>query len=67
MDVIREDHRRELQQEIEKATIKFIKKRLETTLENIEVQKGQVLFDDIEKIEDCIKALENLITSQDEK
>lgn len=40
--------------------IKAIKERLETTLENIKEQKGQVLFDDIEKIEDCIEALGNL-------
>ena len=65
MDIIREDEG--LQGEIENATIKWIKKRLETTLENIEVQKGQVLFDDIEKIEDCIKALENIIAYQDEE
>ena len=67
MDIIREqDSERELYKEIEKAYAKSIKERLETTLENIKVQEGQVLFDDIEKIEDCIKDLESLITLQDE-
>ena len=47
--------------------IQAITERLETTLENIEVQKGQVLIDDIEKIEFCIGALKNLMIKQDEE
>ena len=31
--------------------------RLQTTLENIHVQKGVVFWDDVEKIEHCIEAL----------
>lgn len=31
--------------------------RLQKTLENIHVQKGQAFWDDIEKIEHCIEAL----------
>jgi len=38
-------------------TIKAIQKRLETTLENIKIQKGVMLWDDEEKIEHCIIAL----------
>ena len=39
-------------------TLKAIKKRLETTLANMQYQKGYMLWDDEEKIEHCIKALE---------
>lgn len=31
--------------------------RLQKTLENLHVQKGQAFWDDIEKIEHCIEAL----------
>lgn len=31
--------------------------RLQITLENLHVQKGQAFWDDIEKIEHCIEAL----------
>ena len=41
-------------------SIKAIKERLSTTLENIKYQKNICLWDDIEKIEDCINKL-NLI------
>ena len=40
--------------------VESVKRRLETTLGNIKFQKGQVFWDDIEKLEHCIKALENL-------
>ena len=39
-------------------TLKAIRKRLETTLANMQYQKGYMLWDDEEKIEHCIKALE---------
>lgn len=39
-------------------TLEAIKKRLETTLANMQYQKGYMLWDDEEKIEHCIKALE---------
>ena len=45
--------------------IKAIKERLKTTLANIEIQKGAILWDDIEKIEHCISALE--ILEEEEK
>ena len=45
--------------------IQAITERLETTLEKIEVQKGQVLIDDIEKIEFCIGALKNLMIKKE--
>ena len=41
-------------------SIESIKKRLITTLGNIEFQKGQVFWDDIEKLKHCIMALENI-------
>ena len=41
-------------------SIESVKLRLETTLGNIKFQKGQVFWDDIEKLEHCIKALENI-------
>tara|TARA_R110000765_G_scaffold139082_2_gene239175 strand:+ start:1307 stop:1534 length:228 start_codon:yes stop_codon:yes gene_type:complete len=41
-------------------TIEAVKQRLETTLGNIEFQKGQVFWDDIEKLQHCIKALDNI-------
>jgi hypothetical protein len=37
-----------------------VKQRLKTTLENINFQGGKIYVDDIEKIEHCIKALENI-------
>jgi hypothetical protein len=40
--------------------VESVKKRLKTTLGNIKFQKGQVFWDDIEKLEHCIKALENI-------
>ena len=46
-------------------SVEAVKKRLETTLGNIEFQKGQVFWDDIEKLEHCIKALENVKILQD--
>ena len=41
-------------------TLEAIKKRLETTLANMQYQKGYMLWDDEEKIEHCIKALETM-------
>jgi|TARA_R110002050_G_scaffold82576_3_gene176728 hypothetical protein len=41
-------------------TIDAVKDRLETTLGNIEFQKGQVFWDDIEKLQHCIMALDNI-------
>ena len=41
-------------------SIVSIKERLITTLGNINFQKGQVFWDDIEKLEHCIMALENI-------
>jgi len=41
-------------------TLKAIRQRLETTLANIQFQKGYMLWDDEEKIEHCIKALKIL-------
>ena len=38
-------------------TLEAIKKRLETTLANMQYQKGYMLWDDEEKIEHCIEAL----------
>tara|TARA_B100000767_G_C19267382_1_gene329810 strand:+ start:19 stop:237 length:219 start_codon:yes stop_codon:yes gene_type:complete len=46
--------------------VESVKRRLETTLGNIEFQKGQVFWDDIEKLQHCIKALENIQTDQEE-
>ena len=43
---------------------KAIAKRLQTTLGNIHVQKGVVFWDDIEKIEHCIEALNILDKKQ---
>ena len=37
-----------------------VKQRLKVTLENIKFQQGKAFVDDIEKIEHCIKALENI-------
>ena len=45
--------------------IQSVKQRLKTTLENINFQRGQIYFDDIEKIEHCIKALENIEIEED--
>tara|TARA_R110001606_G_scaffold243975_1_gene391819 strand:+ start:70 stop:291 length:222 start_codon:yes stop_codon:yes gene_type:complete len=45
--------------------VESVKRRLETTLGNIKFQKGQVFWDDIEKLEHCIKALENIQIDQD--
>ena len=41
-------------------SVDAVKKRLETTLGNIEFQKGQVFWDDIEKLQHCIMALDNI-------
>lgn len=46
--------------------VESVKRRLETTLGNIKFQKGQVFWDDIEKLEHCIKALENIQIEQEE-
>ena len=46
--------------------VESVKRRLETTLGNIEFQKGQVFWDDIEKLQHCIKALENIQIDQEE-
>ena len=40
--------------------IDAVRQRLVTTLENIKFQKNVVFWDDIEKIEHCIKALDNI-------
>ena len=48
-------------------SIKLVKERLKTTLGNIKFQDGQVFWDDIEKLEHCIMALENLENEEDEK
>ena len=40
--------------------VNSVKQRLITTLQNINFQGGKTYFDDIEKIEHCIKALENI-------
>lgn len=45
--------------------ITAIKERLKITLGNIDVQKGFILWDDIEKIEHCVAALE--ILEEEEK
>ncbi len=42
------------------SSIKAVKERLKTTLGNIKFQDGQVFWDDVEKLEHCIMALENL-------
>ena len=47
-------------------SIKAVKERLKTTLGNIKFQDGQVFWDDIEKLEHCIMALENLENEEDE-
>ena len=47
--------------------IKAVKERLKTTLGNIKFQDGQVFWDDIEKLEHCIMALENLENKEDEE
>jgi len=41
-------------------SIDKVRQRLVYTLENIKFQKNVALWDDIEKIEHCIKALENI-------
>lgn len=46
-------------------SIKAVKERLRTTLENIKFQDGQVFWDDVEKLEHCIMALENLENEED--
>ena len=46
-------------------SIKAVKERLKTTLGNIKFQDGQVFCDDIEKLEHCIMALENLENKED--
>ena len=48
-------------------SIKSVKERLKTTLGNIKFQDGQVFWDDIEKLEHCIMALENLENEEDEE
>jgi len=48
-------------------SIKAVKERLKTTLGNIKFQDGQVFCDDIEKLEHCIMALENLENEEDEE
>jgi Zn finger protein HypA/HybF involved in hydrogenase expression len=40
--------------------IKSVRERLETTLSNLEYQKGQMFWDDKEKIEHCIEALKHI-------
>ena len=40
-------------------TLFFAIKRLEMTIENIKLQKGQVLWDDLEKLEMILDALKN--------
>ena len=45
--------------------IKAIKERLQTTLANIQFQKGVMYWDDEEKLEHCIAALE--ILEEDKK
>ena len=52
--------KRKNQEEQRMKSIKAIKKRLSTTLENIKYQKNICFWDDIEKIEECIIKL-NLI------
>ena len=47
-------------------SIKAVKERLKTTLGNIKFQDGEVFWDDIEKLEHCIMALENLENKEDE-
>ena len=42
------------------SNIKAVKRRLIVTLDNIKHQKGRAFIDDIEKIEHCILALENM-------
>jgi len=42
------------------SNIKAVKRRLIVTLDNIKHQKGKAFADDIEKIEHCILALENM-------
>jgi len=42
------------------SNIKAVKRRLTVTLDNIKHQKGRAFVDDIEKIEHCILALENM-------
>ena len=39
-------------------TIKAVKERLETTLANMQFQRGVMLWDDEEKIEHCSEALQ---------
>jgi len=42
------------------SNVKSVKRRLKVTLENIKFQQGKAFVDDIEKIDHCIKALENI-------
>ena len=45
-------------------TIKAVRERLQTTLANMQFQKGYMLWDDEEKIEHCIKALQIIENEQ---
>jgi len=45
--------------------IDSVKQRLKTTLENINFQDGKIYADDIEKIEHCIMALDNIKIKDD--
>tara|TARA_Y100000114_G_C11753342_1_gene325577 strand:+ start:1736 stop:1921 length:186 start_codon:yes stop_codon:yes gene_type:complete len=45
-------------------TIKAVIERLETTLTNMQFQKGFMLWDDEEKIENCIEALKIIENEQ---
>tara|TARA_R100000426_G_scaffold25555_4_gene21525 strand:- start:1320 stop:1505 length:186 start_codon:yes stop_codon:yes gene_type:complete len=45
-------------------TIKAVIERLETTLANMQFQKGFMLWDDEEKIENCIEALKIIENEQ---
>lgn len=45
-------------------TIKAVKERLETTLANMQFQRGVMLWDDEEKIEHCIEALQIIENEQ---
>ena len=45
--------------------VNSVKQILKTTLENINFQRGQIYIGDIEKIEHCIKALENIKIEED--
>ena len=45
-------------------TIKAVKERLETTLANMQFQRGVMLWDYEEKIEHCIEALQIIENEQ---